>query len=169
MMEEIKKKMLNYAKDLQFEKAALLRDKLEKLKNDLNILLLGSGGREHSIAWALSKDKRVKKSFCAPGNAGISSIAKSVSINILDNDLLYDFVIKNSINLVVVGPEQPLENGVVNYFNDKGIKIFGPNEYASQLETSKLFARYIMDQTNIPQPAFFECNDELEIFIEKIN
>ena len=129
-----------------------------------NILLLGSGGREHSIAWALSKDKRVKKSFCSPGNAGISSIAKSVSINILDNDLLYDFVIKNSINLVVVGPEQPLENGVVDYFNDKGIKIFGPNEYSSQLETSKLFARYIMEESNIPQPAFFECNDELEIF-----
>tara|TARA_B000000532_G_scaffold56027_2_gene43581 strand:- start:5265 stop:6548 length:1284 start_codon:yes stop_codon:yes gene_type:complete len=129
-----------------------------------NILLLGSGGREHSIAWALSKDKRVKNLFCAPGNAGISSIAKSVPINILDNDLLYDFVIKNSINLVVVGPEQPLENGVVNYFNDKGIKIFGPNEYASQLETSKLFARYIMEESNIPQPAFFECNDELEIF-----
>ena len=129
-----------------------------------NILLLGSGGREHSIAWALSKDKRVKNLYCAPGNAGISSIAKSVSINILDNDLLYDFVIKNSINLVVVGPEQPLENGVVNYFNDKGIKIFGPNEYASKLETSKLFARYIMEESNIPQPAFFECNDELEIF-----
>ena len=129
-----------------------------------NILLLGSGGREHSIAWALSKDERVKNLFCAPGNAGISSIAKSISINILDNDLLYDFVIKNNINLIVVGPEQPLQNGVVNYFNDKGIKIFGPNEYASQLETSKLFARYIMEESNIPQPAFFECSDELEIF-----
>ena len=93
-----------------------------------NILLLGSGGREHCIAWALSKDERVKNLFCAPGNAGISSIAKSISINILDNDLLYDFVIKNNINLIVVGPEQPLQNGVVNYFNDKGIKIYLDNE-----------------------------------------
>ena len=128
-----------------------------------NILLLGSGGREHSIAWALSKDIKVNKLYCAPGNAGTFSIAINVSLNIMNNDLIYDFVKEKKINLIVVGPEQPLENGIVDYFEDKDIQIFGPSKYASQLETSKLFARYIMEEYNIPQPAFFECSNEEEI------
>ena len=128
-----------------------------------NILLLGSGGREHSIAWALSKDIKVNKLYCAPGNAGTFSIAINVSLDIMNNDLIYDFVKEKKINLIVVGPEQPLENGIVDYFEDKDIQIFGPSKYASQLETSKLFARYIMEEYNIPQPAFFECSNEEEI------
>ena len=128
-----------------------------------NILLLGSGGREHAIAWTLSKDKKVNKLYCAPGNAGTLSIAINISLDIMDNELIYDFVKKNKINLIIVGPEQPLENGIVDYFEDRDIKIFGPSKYASQLETSKLFARYIMEEYNIPQPAFFECSNEEEI------
>ena len=128
-----------------------------------NILLLGSGGREHSIAWALSKDIKVNKLYCAPGNAGTLSVAINVSLDIMNNDLIYDFVKEKKINLIVVGPEQPLENGIVDYFDDKGIKIFGPSKFASQLESSKLFARYIMEEYNIPQPAFFECSNEEEI------
>ncbi|MAX29503.1 MAG: phosphoribosylamine--glycine ligase [Candidatus Marinimicrobia bacterium] len=128
-----------------------------------NILLLGSGGREHSIAWALSKDVKVNKLYCAPGNAGTLSVAINVSLDIMNNDLIYDFVKEKKINLIVVGPEQPLENGIVDYFDDKDIKIFGPSKFAAQLESSKLFARYIMEEYNIPQPAFFECSNEEEI------
>ena len=128
-----------------------------------NILLLGSGGREHSIAWALSKDKNIENLYCAPGNAGTSSISKNISLDILNNQELYDFAKDNNINLIIVGPEQPLENGIIDYFNKKNIKIFGPNKYAAQLETSKLFARYIMEEYNIPQPAFFECKSEEDI------
>ena len=128
-----------------------------------NILLLGSGGREHSIAWALLKDKEIDNLYCAPGNAGTSLIATNISLDIMDNDLIYNFVKEKNINLIIVGPEQPLENGIVDYFQNKGIKIFGPSKYASQLETSKLFARYIMEEYNIPQPAFFECSNEEEI------
>ena len=128
-----------------------------------NILLLGSGGREHSIAWALSKDKNIENLYCAPGNAGTSLISKNISLDILNNQELYDFVKDNNINLIIVGPEQPLENGIIDYFNKKNIKIFGPNKYAAQLETSKLFARYIMEEYNIPQPAFFECKSEEDI------
>ena len=128
-----------------------------------NILLLGSGGREHSIAWALSKDKNIENLYCAPGNAGTSLISKNISLDILNNQELYDFVKDNNINLIIVGPEQPLENGVIDYFNKKNIKIFGPNRYGAQLETSKLFARYIMEEYNIPQPAFFECQSEEDI------
>tara|TARA_X000001036_G_scaffold331061_1_gene309765 strand:- start:1216 stop:2499 length:1284 start_codon:yes stop_codon:yes gene_type:complete len=128
-----------------------------------NILLLGSGGREHSIAWALSKDKNIENLYCAPGNAGTSLISKNISLDILNNQELYDFAKDNNINLIIVGPEQPLENGIIDYFNKKNIKIFGPNKYAAQLETSKLFARYIMEEYNIPQPAFFECKSEEDI------
>lgn len=128
-----------------------------------NVLLIGSGGREHSIAWALSKEKDINKLYCCPGNAGTSLIASNVYLNILDNQKIFDFVKLNKINLIIVGPEQPLENGIVDYFNDKNIKIFGPNQFSAQLETSKLFARYIMEEYNIPQPAFFECKNEEEI------
>ena len=128
-----------------------------------NILLLGSGGREHSIAWTLSKEKQVNNLYCAPGNAGTLTIATNVALDIMDNDLIFNFVKENEIDLIIVGPEQPLENGIVDYFEDKGVKIFGPSKYASQLETSKLFARYIMEEYNIPQPAFFECSNEEEI------
>jgi len=128
-----------------------------------NVLILGSGGREHAIAWSVCKDERIKKLYCAPGNAGTNLILENVDIDIMNNDDIYVFVQKNKINLIIVGPEQPLENGIVDYFQNKNIKIFGPSQYASQLETSKLFARNMMEKYNIPQPAFFECKTEDEI------
>ena len=125
-----------------------------------NILILGSGGREHAIAWSIYNDKRINKLFCAPGNAGTISISEN-------NDDIYLFVKQNNIDLIIVGPEQPLENGIVDFFEEKNIKIFGPSKYASQLETSKLFARNMMEKYNIPQPAFFECTSEEEILSVK--
>ena len=121
-----------------------------------NVLLIGSGGREHAIAWSIHKDNNIKDLYCAPGNAGTLNIATNVPLNILDNDEILSFVNERKIDFIIVGPEQPLENGIVDFFNKKNIKIFGPTKYASQLETSKLFARNIMEEYNIPQPAFFE-------------
>ena len=129
-----------------------------------NVLVLGSGGREHAIVWSIYQDSRINNIYCAPGNAGISKIAKNVSIDIMNNNKVFSFCQKNEINFVIVGPEQPLENGIVDYFNKNKIKIFGPNKYAAQLETSKLFARNIMEENNIPQPAFFECKNKEDIY-----
>ena len=128
-----------------------------------NVLILGSGGREHAIAWSIYNDTKINKLYCAPGNAGTSSICQNIDLNIVDNKEILIFVDRNNINLIIVGPEQPLENGIVDFFREKNIDIFGPSKYASQLETSKLFARYIMEKYNIPQPAFFECQSEEEV------
>jgi len=129
----------------------------------MKILVLGSGGREHAIVSSILKDDSVSEVFCAPGNAGTSLIANNVSIDIMDNQSVLEFVEKNSIDLTVVGPEQPLANGIVDYFMKFDKQIFGPDQFCSQLESSKLFARYVMEKYNIPQPAFFECNNEEEV------
>ena len=128
-----------------------------------NVLILGSGGREHAIAWSLCKDSKINNLYCSPGNAGTYKICKNIRLDIMNNEKILSFVKQNDINLIIVGPEQPLENGIVDYFDKHNIKIFGPSQYASKLETSKLFARYIMEKYNIPQPAFFECKNEEEI------
>ena len=132
-----------------------------------NVLLIGSGGREHAIAWSIYKDENIKDLYCAPGNAGTLNIATNVPLNIMDNNAILSFVNEKKIDFIIVGPEQPLENGIVDFFNEKNIKIFGPTKYASQLETSKLFARNIMEEYNIPQPAFFECKNEEEVISVK--
>ena len=128
-----------------------------------NVLILGSGGREHAIAWSIYKDSKINNLYCAPGNAGTYSFCKNIDLNIMNNDEILSFVKQNGVNMIIVGPEQPLENGVVDFFDKKNINIFGPTKYASQLETSKLFARYIMEKYHIPQPAFFECQNEEDI------
>tara|TARA_Y100000590_G_scaffold460988_1_gene621567 strand:+ start:708 stop:1988 length:1281 start_codon:yes stop_codon:yes gene_type:complete len=128
-----------------------------------NVLIIGSGGREHAIAWSIFEDSKINKLYCAPGNAGTSFICENVDLDIMNNEGILIFVQNKNINLIIVGPEQPLGNGIVDFFTSKNINIFGPCKYASQLETSKLFARYIMEKYNIPQPAFFECQTEEEI------
>ena len=127
------------------------------------VLVIGSGGREHAMVHSLSKDKNVEKIFCIPGNAGTELIGENIDLDIMDNQGILEFVNNNNIDFTIVGPEQPLENGIVDFFEANNKLIFGPNKFSSQLETSKLFARYIMEKNNIPQPAFFECSSEEEI------
>ena len=120
----------------------------------MNILLLGSGGREHAFAWKISKSKLCTKLFVAPGNAGTQKIAENIYLNINDFNEIKNFVIKNNIELVVVGPEKPLVKGIVDFFNNDSeltnVKIFGPSKKGAQLEGSKDFSKDFMFRNNIP-------------------
>ena len=100
----------------------------------MNILLIGGGGREHSIAEALSKSSKIKELHCIPGNAGTQKIAINIKKDISNFRDIYQIVKKNKIDIVIIGPEQPLVDGLVDYLNKKKIRVFGPNKFASQLE-----------------------------------
>jgi len=123
----------------------------------MKILLLGSGGREHALAWKMAQDARVETVFVAPGNAGTATEAKcqNVALDILDNAALVAFAQSQSIDLTVVGPEAPLVNGVVNAFQAAGLKVWGPTQYAAQLEGSKAFAKDFLARQQIPT-AFYQ-------------
>jgi len=116
----------------------------------MKILIIGSGGREHAIAWKISKSPKVKGIFCAPGNAGISEIAECVDIAADDLQALVKFAKDNSIDLTVVGPETALCRGIVDLFESQNLKIFGPGKSAARLEGSKLFAKEAMERFSIP-------------------
>ena len=107
----------------------------------MKIAILGRGGREHALAYQISKSLKMEKIFCIPGNAGTSSIAENVDINIENFEEIHDFVKQKKIDLVIVGPEKPLVNGIVDYLIDKNIKVFGPNKFVSKLEGSKIFTK----------------------------
>ncbi|MGA1873834.1 MAG: phosphoribosylamine--glycine ligase [Thermoplasmatota archaeon] len=125
----------------------------------MKVLIIGGGGREHAIAWKVRKSRWVSKVYCAPGNAGISSIASCVPIQPNDIEGLLDFTINNEIDLTIVGPEAPLSMGIVDRFEEKGLRIFGPTKGAARLETSKLFAKMIMERYNIPTASFRTFDD----------
>ena len=116
----------------------------------MNILVVGSGGREHALVWKIAKSDLVKKIYCAPGNAGTASLAQNIAIGSDDIDALAAFAVENSIDLTVVGPEAPLAAGIVDLFESRGLKAFGPSKAAAQLEASKIFAKNIMERYNIP-------------------
>ncbi|MBF0113215.1 MAG: phosphoribosylamine--glycine ligase [Desulfamplus sp.] len=116
----------------------------------MNILVVGNGGREHALIWKISKSEVVKKIYCAPGNAGTANLAQNIPINSDDIEALAAFAIENSIDLTVVGPEAPLAAGIVDLFESKGLKAFGPSKKAAQLEASKTFSKNIMEKYNIP-------------------
>ncbi len=120
----------------------------------MNILILGSGGREHAFAWKLSQSKKLKNLFIAPGNAGTNSVGKNVDLLVTDFDGIKKFVLSNNINMVVVGPEDPLVKGIHDYFlaNDdlKNIPVIGPQKDGAQLEGSKDFSKQFMFRNNIP-------------------
>jgi len=124
----------------------------------MNILLLGSGGREHALAWKMLQSNKCENLFIAPGNAGTSSIATNVNISVTDFKAIEELVIKENINMVVVGPEDPLVNGIYDYFlaNDslKHIPVIGPSKKGAQLEGSKEFAKKFLIKHNIPTAAY---------------
>lgn len=128
----------------------------------MNILVLGSGGREHALAWKIAQDEKVSKIFVAPGNAGTATEAKceNVAIDILDNPAIIAFAQQNQIDLIVVGPEAPLVNGVVDACRAAGLKIWGPTQFAAQLEGSKAFAKHFLKRHNIPT-AFYDVFTEV--------
>ena len=128
-----------------------------------NVLVLGSGGREHAIVWSLKNDENVDKVFCAPGNGGTMMHAQNLDVDINDNKDILRIIKNNNIDFTIIGPENPLDNGIVDFLNENGCKVFGPSKYASKLESSKIFARRFMDKYNIPQPCFFECKNEEEV------
>jgi phosphoribosylamine--glycine ligase len=134
----------------------------------MKIAIIGSGGREHALASTIYKSSSIKEIFCIPGNAGTSKIATNVMLDIDEFDKVHKFINDNSIDLVVVGPEQPLVNGIVDYLEKFNIKVFGPNKIASQLEGSKIFTKKLCKKYNIPTANFgiFENRVDAKKFLE---
>jgi len=126
----------------------------------LKVLVIGGGGREHALCWKLSQSKKVKKIYCVPGNAGIEEIAQCEDIPYeKDFSSLTQFARKEKINFTVVGPESPLVNGIVDFFQKRKLKIFGPSKKASILEGSKVFAKKFMEKHHIPTAKFDVFSD----------
>jgi len=116
----------------------------------MKVLVVGSGGREHALAWKIARSEKVKKVYCAPGNGGTASLATNIALDPADIKGLVNFAEKEKIDLTVVGPELPLTLGLVDAFEEKGLKIFGPRKNAAILEGSKVFAKQFMDRHRIP-------------------
>jgi phosphoribosylamine--glycine ligase len=137
----------------------------------MKVGIIGSGGREHSICHALSKSKKVNEIYCFPGNAGTSQIAKNIDLNTKNFNEFKDFILLKKIDLIVVGPEKPLVDGIVDFLESHNIKVFGPSKIASQLEGSKIFTKNICKEYAIPTAKFgvFKKKNDASKFIEETN
>ena len=137
----------------------------------MKVAIIGSGGREHAICKILNRSEKLEKIFCIPGNAGTSLIAENINLNLENFDEIKNFVLNNKIELVVVGPEKPLVEGIVDYLEKYGIKVFGPNKLASKLEGSKIFTKKICQKFNIPTAKFgiFENEKDALEFLKESN
>ena len=135
----------------------------------MNVGIIGSGGREHALCSSIKKSKNVDKIYCFPGNAGTASIANNVDIELNNFDKIKNYVLKKNINLLIVGPEKPLVEGIVDFFKDVEVNIFGPNQAASQLEGSKIFTKNLCKKFNIPTANFgiFQNPIDSKEFLEK--
>ena len=135
----------------------------------MKVGIIGSGGREHAICKSLINSKKIDKIFCFPGNAGTENIAKNIEINLENFELLKDFILKNKIDLIIIGPEKPLVDGLVDYLEKYEIKVFGPSKIAAQLEGSKIFTKKICEKFNIPTAKFgiFENKNDAKNFLVK--
>jgi phosphoribosylamine--glycine ligase len=139
-------------------------------KDGLKILVIGSGGREHTLVWKLLQSPRVAKVICAPGNAGIAGLAEIVNIDVEDIPALLSLAKQKEIDLTIVGPEAPLVQGIVDQFEAQGLNIFGPRLNAAMLEGSKVLAKEIMQKYNIPTSGYAAFQDitEASSFLKKI-
>ena len=134
----------------------------------MKVLVVGSGGREHAICWKLSKSPKVDKIYCAPGNAGISELAECVPISAMEFDRLADFAAEKEIDLTVIGMDDPLVGGIVDLFEARGLRVFGPRKNAAILEGSKAFSKDLMKKYNIPTAAYetFTSADDAKKYLE---
>lgn len=137
----------------------------------MKILIIGSGGREHALAWKIKQSKLVKKIFIAPGNAGTAQLGQNIDIRVNDLSGLLNFAKKEKIDLTVVGPEEPLVLGVVDLFEKNNLKIFGPTKKAARLEGSKIFAKKFMRLFSIPTAEFkvFHDPEKAKKYLETVN
>ena len=136
----------------------------------MKLLVVGSGGREHALVWKLAQSPKVEKIYCAPGNAGIAQTAECVAIKADDLDGLLAFAMDNNIDLTVVGPEVPLTMGIVDKFQEKGLKIFGPTAKAAEIEGSKAFSKDLMQKYGIPTAKYsvFTEADKAKAFLDEV-
>ena len=125
----------------------------------MKVMIIGGGGREHAIAAKVAQSSRVDKIYCAPGNAGIAQLAECVPISVMEFDKLADFACENEVDLVIVGPDDPLVGGIVDVLESRGLKVFGPNKMAAILEGSKAFSKDLMKKYNIPTAAYESFDD----------
>lgn len=125
----------------------------------MKVLIVGSGGREHAIAWSVAKSPKVDKIYCAPGNAGISEYAECVDIGAMEFEKLADFAEQNSVDLTIIGMDDPLVGGVVDVFEARGLKVFGPRKNAAILEGSKAFSKDLMKKYGIPTAGYENFDD----------
>ncbi|MCM8811445.1 MAG: phosphoribosylamine--glycine ligase [Candidatus Omnitrophica bacterium] len=135
----------------------------------MRILVVGSGGREHALIWKLSKSPQVKKIFVAPGNGGMKDLAEYLPLSADKTVELADFALSSRIDLTVVGPELPLVSGIVDYFQSRGLKIFGPSKAAARLEGSKAFAKSVMEKYGVPTARcqLFQSLEDASVYIER--
>ena len=125
----------------------------------MKILVVGSGGREHALCWKIAQSKKVSKIYCAPGNAGVAEVAECVAIGAMEFEKLADFAQEKEIDLTVIGMDDPLVGGVVDVFEERGLRIFGPRKNAAILEGSKAFSKDLMKKYNIPTAAYENFDD----------
>ena len=137
----------------------------------MKVGVLGSGGREHAICFSLKNSPNIEEIYCFPGNAGTNSIANNIDINLGDFKKLKDFIIQNKIDFIIIGPEQPLVDGIVDYLEKFNIKVFGPNKTASQLEGSKIFTKNLCEKYKIPTAKFgiFSDTKQALLFLQNCN
>ena len=135
----------------------------------MKVGIIGSGGREHAICQSIKKSSKIEKIYCFPGNAGTSKIAENIEIDISDFSKIKEFSILNKISLIIVGPEKPLVDGIVDFFKDTKVDVFGPDKISSQLEGSKIFTKKICEKYKIPTAKFgiFKNSGEAINFLDK--
>ena len=137
----------------------------------MKVGIIGSGGREHAICEKLSNSSKIDKIFCFPGNAGTADLAENIILDLSNFNNIKNFILDNRIDLIIVGPEQPLVDGIVDYLEKLDIKVFGPNKMASQLEGSKIFTKELCQKFNIPTAKFgiFKNKEEAKKFLKSSN
>ena len=135
----------------------------------MRVLILGSGGREHALAWKIAQSPKVNKIYCAPGNAGTASVAENIDVSPDNIQALLNFALIKGIGLTVVGPEQPLVKGIADSFEESGLRVFGPSQRAAEIEGSKVFCKDLMKKYGIPTARYesFNSLDQVKLFTKE--